>query len=81
MAEYSFEFAHDDRVLTVRDLRAVGWWNSDTVLEPPTDIVVSGPAFSCCATCADTEPTRRCSGCPRGTATSKFVERIRRCQG
>jgi hypothetical protein len=75
-----FRALNDDRALTVRDVRAAGWWNTDTVLEPPTDIKTSGAAFSCCATCANTEPTRRCSGCPRGSATSKFMERIRRCQ-
>jgi hypothetical protein len=79
MSEFAFEFARNDRALTVGDLRAIGWWDTDTALEPPTDIKTSGAAFSCCARCAATEQIRRCRGCPRGDATSKLVERIRRC--
>jgi hypothetical protein len=66
----------------IADTRTVGpppaFDNTGNLL-PPQDI--DAHVFSCCAACAITELNRRCTGCPRGTASSKLVERIRKCQG
>jgi hypothetical protein len=83
MPDYAWDRAHDQGPLTARDLQRIGWAgpvgmrDESGDLLPPQD--VGAHVFSCCATCAITEPTRRCSDCPRGDATSKLVERIKRC--